>query len=71
MNTEDLKSLALKHCIEIYNEYEESEVFKFAPRPVISAWKVGRDYIETEHVKTRKRIKGFEQLFNDLHRSAE
>lgn len=59
MNSEDSKSLALKYCIDIAQHYSESEVMKYAPKPVQLAWKIGKDFMSLELEKDRKKFKDF------------
>lgn len=46
-NLENLKSLALKACISIFNDYVEWEVRKLPPATQ-AAWEIGKEYVEKE-----------------------
>lgn len=59
MNLEDAKSIALKRCIDIYNDYEADEVKRWAPKSVQLAWETGRDFMDAERKKDHERIKDF------------
>lgn len=59
MDIGDQKTLALKQCIDIFKDYEEDEVKKFAPKSVQLAWEIGRDYFEYERKKDAESLKNF------------
>lgn len=59
MNTEEMKTIALKRCIDIYNDYEEDEVRRWAPRSVQLAWETGRDFLVEQIKVNRERNKNF------------
>ena len=59
MNIADQKTFALKFCIDIAKDYSEEEVKRFASLSVQKAWKVGKEVIDFELDKERKRLKDF------------
>ena len=56
-NTEDRKTFALNACIDIFRDYELSEVEKFCSEAVVSAWKIGREQFNFEMKKNREKNK--------------
>ena len=59
MGIDELKSLALKQCIDISQDYTHEEVVKFAPKSVRMAWEIGNDYLELERKKSSEKLKSF------------
>lgn len=59
METDDLKELALSQCVDIYHDYDESEVNKFAPPSVQKAWEIGQKAAEIYRKQLSKKLKNF------------
>jgi hypothetical protein len=62
MTDNDFKSLALKQCIDIYGDYDECEVMKFAPPSVQKAWEVGKEYMDSAR-EAEHEIYGMENYY--------
>ena len=52
--------MAVNCCMDIYNDYDQEEVNKYAPPSVQEAWSVGRAIAEKEKAATKEKIKDFE-----------
>jgi len=55
-----LALMAVNCCMDIYNDYDQEEVNKYAPPSVQEAWSVGRAIAEKEKAATKEKIKDFE-----------
>jgi hypothetical protein len=55
--TDNLALAAINSCVDIYSDYEQSEVNKFAPKSVREAWNVGKMIMENEMNETRNKVK--------------
>lgn len=53
------KTLALSACIEIYRDYEQEEVLRWAPECVQVAWEVGKAHLEDQRRSNRDKLKDF------------
>lgn len=60
MDKEDIVSKAVNCCVDIYNDYDQDEVNKYAPPSLQKAWDVGRVIVNKEKTKNREKLKDLE-----------
>jgi hypothetical protein len=54
-----LDVMARTQCVDIFRDYEESEVMKYAPPSVQKAWDIGKQLVSLEKELNKKKMKGF------------